>query len=409
MSSRSFVPVSHASYLPASSIPQLSPVLLFLTMKILHIGKYYPPFHGGMETFLHELAQAQADYGMDVHVLAHNHSNRASETSHVGKVDVIRAGSLGTVFFTPVSPTFRSHLKKQLADFQPDILHLHLPNPSAFWVMTLAEARSVPWVVHWHADVVSSQIDWRVKTAYRFYRPMEQALLKRCRRVIVTSPPYLESSRPLAGWKSKCHVIPLGMRSSPQAPPDAVRGFQNADGLKVLAVGRLTYYKGFEYLIGAAELVDKIQILLVGDGEKRKELQQLIQTRRLEEKVHLAGKLSDEQLVQLFNDCDCLCLPSIERTEAFGMVILEAARAGKPAVVTDVPGSGMSWVVENNKTGIVVPCANTKELAKALQHLSRQKSVCSEMGVHARKRFDTMFRIEAIEKQVSDLYSDILL
>ncbi|WP_456405296.1 glycosyltransferase [Thiolapillus sp.] len=313
------------------------------------------------------------------------------------------------MFFTPISPSFRSHLKKQLADFQPDILHLHMPNPSAFWVMTLTEARRIPWVVHWHADVVSSQIDWRVRMAYQFYRPMEQALLKRCSSIIVTSPPYLESSRPLARWKNKCRVIPLGMSGPQQASHNTIGGFPDTDALKVLAVGRLTYYKGFEYLIRATQYVDDIQITLVGDGEKREELQQLVQAKGLGEKVNLAGNLSDEQLVQLLNDCDCLCLPSIERTEAFGMVILEAARAGKPAVVTNVPGSGMSWVVENDVTGIVVPSADAKKLAMAFRRLHLHKNNCSEMGIRARKRFDTMFQIAEIEKQVSDLYSNILL
>ncbi len=360
-----------------------------------------------METFLHELARAQVESGLDVRVLVHNHQGRTTTTDQGDDKEIIRVGSFGTLFFTPVSPAFRSRLKQQISQFQPDIVHLHMPNPSAFWVMTVAAAHGIPWVVHWHADVVSSALNWRVKLAYRFYRPMEQSLLKCARRIIVTSPPYLKSSQPLAPWQDKCRVIPLGMKDQPNIPSSGEKNTWNADALRVLAIGRLTYYKGFEYLIRAAGKVDAIQVNLVGDGEKYEELQRLIRSKGLEQKIKLLGKQSGDALSHLLQGCHCLCLPSIERTEAFGMVLLEAARAGKPAVVTDVPGSGMSWVVEEGKTGITVPTGNVEKLAAALQYLATHEAECAEMGKRARKRFDTMFRIETVEKQIFELYKDI--
>jgi rhamnosyl/mannosyltransferase len=378
-------------------------------MKILHIGKYYPPFHGGMEAFLHELAHTQSASGIVVDIMVHNYQSHTTITSKEEGIEITRAGSLGTLFFTPISPAFRSTLKQKITGFKPDIIHLHLPNPSAFWVMTLACAKRIPWVIHWHADVVSSELDWRVKLAYRFYRPMEQALLKRAQKIIVTSPPYLESSRPLQPWREKCRVIPLGISSPPPSASEfSLENTWHKDILRVLAVGRLTYYKGFEYLIRAARQTSSIQINLVGEGEKQGELLQLIRTAQLENRVKLLGKQSDGALSRLFRSCDCLCLPSIERTEAFGMVLLEAARVGKPAVVGDVAGSGMSWVVENGKTGLTVAPGDTEALTTALTYLATHREQCGEMGRLARERFDTMFRIEAVEKQVSELYRDIL-
>lgn len=398
-----------ASFFTGFGIPYSLPMLVLQPMKILHIGKYYPPFHGGMEAFLHELAQTQLADGKEVRILAHNHRSAATSTCREDGIDVIRAGCLGTLFFTPVSPTFRAELKQQIATFVPDIIHLHLPNPSAFWVMTLAAAKAVPWVIHWHADVVSSNLDWRVKLAYRFYHPLEQALLKRSRKVIVTSPPYLESSRPLQAWREKCRVIALGISSQqPSSSESSPKNTWRNDVLRVLAVGRLTYYKGFEYLIRAAGQSSAIQINLVGEGEKREELLRLIRTEQLEDRVKLLGKLSDGALSRLLRSCDCLCLPSIERTEAFGMVLLEAARVGKPAVVGDVAGSGMSWVVQNGRTGMTVAPGDAEALATALNFLATHEETCREMGRLARERFDTMFHIEAVEKQVSELYIDIL-
>ncbi|WP_456381018.1 glycosyltransferase [Thiolapillus sp.] len=378
-------------------------------MKILHIGKYYPPFHGGMEIFLRELVRAQAESGLDVRVLAHNHLSHTTTTGTDNGIEIVRVGCFGTLFFTPMSPAFRYRVEQQISLFRPDIIHLHMPNPSAFWVMTLAAAKSIPWVIHWHADVVSSALDWRVKLAYRVYRPMEQSLLKRSRAIIVTSPPYLESSQPLIAWRDKCRIIPLGMKDQPEAPLCTEENTWNKNVLRVLAIGRLTYYKGFNYLIRAAGQVDAVQVNLVGDGEKYGELQHLIRSKGLKTKVKLLGKQSGTMLSHLLQSCHCLCLPSIERTEAFGMVLLEAARESKTAVVSDVTGSGMSWVVENGKTGMTVPAGNAAELAAALRYLAMHKAECTEMGRRARKRFDTMFRIEKVEKQVFELYKDIAL
>ena len=377
-------------------------------MKVLHVGKYYPPFHGGMETFLQALAQAQSTAGQDIRILVHNHLHRTTAITHDRNIRITRVGGLGTLFFTPISPAFRSELKKSISEFRPDVIHLHLPNPSAFWVMTLAEARDIPWIVHWHADVVSSKLDWRVKLAYRFYRPMEQALLKHSHGIIATSPPYLQSSEPLSAWKQKCRIIPLGLAQRDVSQPADKPSLWHPEVLRVLAIGRLTYYKGFEYLIRAAAHAKNIQVVLVGDGEKRSELQRLIDSHKLEEKVKLVGKQTDEQLFQWLTTCDCLCLPSIERTEAFGMVLLEAAQAGKPALVTSVKGSGMSWVIRNHETGLVVPPGDAPALAGAMDYLVRHEAEHREMGLRAGKRFDTMFKIETVEIQAFDLYNDIL-
>lgn len=377
-------------------------------MKTLHIGKFYPPFHGGMENFLHDLVHAQVAAGLDVRVLVHHHQSHKTLIDQDGKVDIVRVGTLGSLFFTPISPAFRSALNSQLIKFQPDIMHLHMPNPSAFWVMTLASARKIPWVLHWHADVVSSDLEWRVKAAYQFYRPMEQALLKRASKVIVTSPSYLGSSEPLIKWRDKCEVIPLGMGDHRLASSDlAVADDWDEGRLRVLAIGRLTYYKGFEYLIRAAAELDSVQVNLVGSGEKQRELQQLIESLGLENRVTLLGKQPDGMLSGLLQSCDCLCLPSIERTEAFGMVLLEAAQFAKPAVVSNVPGSGMGWVVRDGETGLRVQPADVPALTDALRCMTDDKDMRKQMGRRARQRFDEMFKIEQVEQQVADLYGKI--
>ena len=121
---------------------------------------------------------------------------------------IYRAPSYGNLLFAPVSPAFPIYLLRLMANFKPHILHMHLPNISAFWAMVFSRARKIPWIVQWQSDVVFSEIHARLAAAYR---PFEQHLLRKAARIIVATPPYLSSSSALSKWREKCRVIPLGL------------------------------------------------------------------------------------------------------------------------------------------------------------------------------------------------------
>ena len=177
---------------------------------------------------------------------------------------------------------------------------------------------------------------------------------------------------------------------------------------KVLAIGRLTYYKGFEFLVRAAALVrEDIRVDIVGVGDREDEIKSLIESMGLQKRVHLQGRLDDVQLHAMLSSCQCVCLPSIERTEAFGMVLLEAMLHGKPSVISDVPGSGMGWIVEHGGTGIKVPPANVEELARALAWLRDHPQDGLEMGQRGRERFDREFSIERSAEGLIQVYRQI--
>jgi len=254
------------------------------SLNILHVGKYFSPFRGGLENYLRDLMVALARRGTASTALVHRHDwsfcTRQDSVSLDGReFRVVRTGTWAKLLFTPLSPAFPWHLRRLIGAGKPDILHLHMPNPSVFWALLLPSARRVPWVVHWHADVISDTQGRLMKLAYAVYRPFERAVLRRARAIIVTSVPYRDSSQPLRPWLSKCRVVPLGLdvgRLPVQAQAEpAAKGSpenQTLPFLKVLAVGRLTYYKGFQYLIEALARLDNVQLELVGEGDRAGEL-----------------------------------------------------------------------------------------------------------------------------------------
>jgi len=384
-------------------------------VKVLHIGKYFPPFAGGMENYLRDLMVAQARAGIDSRALVHQsdftlRSKQETWQARGQRLTVTRAALWGRVLYTPVSPTFGLLLRRLIKRERPDLLHLHLPNVSAFWALLVPSARKIPWILHWHADVLASRHSPGLRLFYKIYRPFERALLKRSSAIIATSPTYLESSAPLQAFHSKCHVIPLGLdpgelpgATAPDEPP----GGHDHRQLRVLAVGRLTYYKGFEYLIRAMAQCEGVELNLVGSGEQQAKLRALTATLNLQQRVRFHDFLPDPQLDEQFRWCDCLCLPSIERTEAFGMVLLEAMLHAKATIISDVPGSGMGWVVDDGVTGLHVPPEDIAALAGAMRHLQQNRDNMRRLGKQGREKFDGQFHIDQSCALVSRLYHDI--
>jgi glycosyltransferase involved in cell wall biosynthesis len=242
-------------------------------MRVLHIGKYFPPFFGGMETFLHDLALALARRGIEVDVLVHDHAHRhglrGERLGEGQRVRLYRAGTLGEVLFNPISPEFPFVLGRLIRGRRPQAIHIHLPNSAAFWLLLSPSAWRIPWVVHWHADVAFERPGPLLRAAVAIYRLLEGLVLRRAARILATSPPYLEHSPALRRWRAKCEVIPLGLDPA-RITADRLLPVPWRDGrLRVLAVGRLTFYKGFEYLIRAAAQVPEVQLIHIGEGDLR--------------------------------------------------------------------------------------------------------------------------------------------
>jgi glycosyltransferase involved in cell wall biosynthesis len=382
-------------------------------MKVLHIGKYFPPYAGGMETYLRDLMVAQQRQGIESSALVHRSDLSLTSTDEMyqageQKLPVTRAAVWARLLFTPISPTFPWLLNRLIKDKNPNVLHLHMPNVSVFWALALPRARKIPWVIQWHSDVVPSEYSTGLSLFYRLYRPFERMVLKQAAAIIASSPPYLASSEPLKDFRSKCHVIPLGIE------PPAVIGQPLATnlrplkaGLQVLAIGRLTYYKGFDTLLRAVAEAPEVHLRLVGSGELGSDLRSLTAKLGIEDRVTLLGHIPDAELEQEWASCDCLCLPSVERTEAYGLVLLEAMARGIATIASDVQGSGMGWIVEDDKTGLKVAPQSSQALASAMHQLGKDRDKLRVLGEHGSSRFRQHFHIDRSADGIAGLYNKL--
>jgi glycosyltransferase involved in cell wall biosynthesis len=376
-------------------------------MRILHLGKYYAPERGGIESHLRALCEWTAARGHAVAALVHQRPGTWRTTREpIGGVEVRRVACIGAPVYTPLSPTFPLELARALRDVEPDLLHLHLPNPSCFSLLASAHARRLPWIVHWHSDIPPDAPDWRLRFGYRAYRPFEQALLKRARAIVATSQAYVDASEALKPWRAKTSVIPLGTDevTLPPAQPDL---WSAGDGLRLLAVGRLSHYKGFDVLIDALARTVQTRLLLIGEGECADDLRRLAIERDLGNRIRFAGALDEETLLAAYAAADALVLPSLNRGEAFGLVLLEAMRARLPVIASAIPGSGIGEVVVDAETGILVTPGDAAALAAAIGRLD-DPALRRRLGADGRRRWENQFTLERAAQRWLALYDDLL-
>jgi len=174
----------------------------------------------------------------------------------------------------------------------------------------------------------------------------------------------------------------------------------------VLFVGQLVYYKGIDVLLNAAAR-NHFHVAVVGGGALENELRQRADALDISDRVHFLGRLDDDELVAAYHACDLFCLPSTQRSEAFGIVQLEAFAAGKPVVSTDLP-SGVPWVNKHNETGLVVPPRDPEALAHAIARILNDSRLRESFGRHARERVCTTFTADRMAADTLAVYRDIL-
>jgi len=169
----------------------------------------------------------------------------------------------------------------------------------------------------------------------------------------------------------------------------------------VLFVGRLVYYKGVEYLIRAFKNINA-QLVLVGSGPLENDLKHLAKDLEIEERVHFLNNIPDADLKAFYHACDIFVLPSIEKTECFGLVQLEAMACGKPVISTNLP-TGVPWINQHKKTGLVVPPKDVEALHQAIVFLLENEKLRNEYGKNGQERVKE-FTIDLMVEKINNLY-----
>ncbi len=372
-------------------------------MKILQLTKFYAPITGGIETVVLELAQGMSRLGLAVDVLCAGTERRTRHERSAEGIAITRAASWGTLLSTSMAPALVTQTRRLASQY--DVIHVHMPDPMAALALWAAQPRAKV-VVHWHSDVV------RQRKAMRLYEPLQQWLLKRADAVIATSEPYASSSPWLGPWRDKTRVIPIGISDNRgSAQHELVRRIQQRFGGRdiVFSLGRMTYYKGFDVLMNAAaSLPEHCVVVVGGDGELLQQYRAEAQARGLGERICFVGRIPEHELGSYFAAASMFCLTSTQRSEAYGVVLLEAMAMGKPVIATEVAGSAMSWINQPEVTGLNVPAGDAGALAGAVNRISADKAFAGRLGQAARARYEQCLSADAMVRSTVALYGQLL-
>lgn len=360
-------------------------------MKIVHVYKDFdPPVFGGMERHIALMCRFQRQWA-EVEALTCSRSPFTRVEMRDG-TRVTEVGEWGRFQGAPVSPLFPWRLRR----LRTDVLVVHVPNPTAELGCLIARPRA-RIVVRYHSDVV------RQAAAMRFYGPLQMKFLRKADKILPTSRQYVETSPTLQALRDRCEVVPLGIIPEEFARPDARRVESlraRYGGEFVLFSGKHRYYKGLEGLVRAAPAI-RAPVVIAGDGPERDRCRRLADA--LHVPVQFPGTLSHEDLVCHLHACSVFVFPSIARSEAFGISILEAHACGKPVVATRL-GTGVEFANLDGVTGLNVPPNDPPALAEAVNSLLDAPETRREMGQHARQRVVTEFHAERVARREFELY-----
>lgn len=373
------------------------------TLRALQVYRtYFPDPPGGLQEAVRQIALASTAFGIEAKIFTLSPNPVPASISRP-EGDVLRARSWAAPASCDLGgvAAFRQFAR---VCAQSDVVHYQFPWPFEDVLHAVVRPK-IPAVMTYQSDVV------RQKFLGTMYAPLMWRTLKSMRVIVATSPAYARTSPVLShqSIRDKVRVIPNGIVEESYSM-DADEGVFGRIGMEkseayFLFIGVLRYYKGLHTLVQAARHVGA-RIVIAGSGPEDNKLKQLADQEGAKN-IIFAGQISDAEKVALLQSCRALVLPSHLRSEAFGMVLVEAAMFGKPQISCEI-GTGTSFVNAHEETGIVVPPESPDDLAQAMNQLLRETSTAETMGLAARARYQRLFSGDALGRAYAGLYREVV-
>lgn len=372
-------------------------------MKIAHIVCVFPPYRGGIGSVACNYANVLNRSGVDITVI----------TPDYGKIQAKMTSSFAVKYFKPFlrygNGAFIPQLIVELKKY--DIVHLHYPffgGAESVWLAKLLRNFS-NLVVHYHMDV-----DGLSKVAGFLSLPsgfILNNLLTVAQAITCASIDYIEQSRiksVLKRFPDKFIEIPFGVDAKRFIPRGIVREKAVCELLFVGSLDRAHYFKGLSILIKALILLpnNNWSLKVVGEGDRRETYEKEISAAGLGYKIKFLGNVSDKELPIVYREADVFVLPSINKNEAFGLVLLEAMACGLPVLASCLPG--VRSVFNDGIEGMLARPGDAQDLSDKIKKLLDNNKMRHSMGQAGRELVEKKYTWELAGKKLLDLYENLL-
>ena len=380
-------------------------------LKIAHIVCAFPPYKGGMGNVCFEQAKELSKLGHQVVIFTPQYNKNIPLIEDVYGFRIYRLRpflKFGNSAFLPTLP-------KKLKSF--DIVHLHWPFIGTGELILLNKSILSKLVIQYHMDLIDSNVRGFIFSLYNIL--FNKQLVKSGKKILVSSLAYLKTSKIrkyYKEFKDKFVISPFGVEQDRFFPQEKNEKLLLKHSIKsnekiillVAALDRAHYFKGIDVLLGAIASKDlsslAMKLIIVGDGDLRKGYEKLAKDLGVFNKVIFAGKVSDKDLPQYYNLSDIFILPSVSRSEAFGLVSLEAMACAKPIIVSDLPGPNS--LVEGN--GLIVKVNDVEDLAQKIKKLIENEKLSTDFGQQGLKLVQAKYNWFKIAKDIEKIYYDTI-
>lgn len=371
-------------------------------MRIAEIVANFPPYFGGIGNSCLSFSKYLLGFGNEVHVYTSNYPNKPyvyPEQLHVHR--------LKYQFKYGNAPLLMGLFK--LKNF--DVMHLHYPFYfGAEIILIVSKLKNIPYAVTYHMDMVGTGFLRHIFSLHK--RLLLRPILANAAKIYVSSYDYAAHSD-LAKYPDlnhKIEEIPFGVDAQIFEPKRRSTKILKQYNIRpnekvVLFVGQLDrphYFKGVPILLEAfARLKTKnVRLLIAGGGDLQASYEQIARNLNLGPKVIFAGTVPHDALNEYFSVCTCSVLPSIDRTESFGMVLLEAQAAGKAVIASDFPG--VRSVVINGQDGLLCKPNNPEDLSEKIDQLLSAPSTAESYGKNGRRKVLKKYTWEKVTAKLNN-------
>lgn len=369
-------------------------------MKILQLGKFYP-IRGGVEKVMYDLILGLSERGVDCDMMCAETDGYGTVRNLDSRARVLSFRTWAKMASTTIAPSMVNALMSVADEY--DLIHVHHPDPMAAVALRFSGYKG-PVVLHWHSDIIKS------KPMLKVYEPLQEWLLRRADVIITTNPVIACESVTLRPHSHKVVTVPIGIKPMTADPAGAriIRGGYPNRKI-IFSLGRLVPYKGYGYLVNAAAMLpDEYVVLIGGEGPLNEHLVRERDSLGLANRVRFVGRIPDEQLPAYYSACDIFCLPSVMKTEAFGIVQIEAMSLGKPVVATRIKGSGTAWVNHHGVSGLNVEPKDSVDLARAIRSICEDSSLYDNLSRGAKERFENNFTLHGMIENCFNIYKELI-
>lgn len=386
-------------------------------MRILIILTYYRPHTSGLTIYAERLARAFARRGHAVTVMTSQYDKSLPLDETVDRVRVVRVPVLFRVSKGVIMPSFGLTANRLVSEH--DVIQLHLPQFDAAGVALRGRLLKKPTVITYHCDLrmPPGVLSWAANQAVLF---MNELAARFTHRIVTYTHDYAEHSPYLRRYLHKLKVIPPPVEL-PEVTPQAIQEFRRRtnpqDHKPVIGMAaRLATEKGVEVLVEALPKVLQVypqaQVQFAGTyqnivGEEAYYARIMPRIARFQEigAWQFLGNLSPEQMACFYPNLDVLVLPSLNSTEAFGLVQIEAMISGTPSIASNLPGVRQPVMV--HEMGKVVGIGDSQRLAEALLEVLGNRAAYIRDAQPIRQRYLPDTIAEEYEKLFTEIQREI--